>query len=109
MGGGVGWWGHGGAARRRWRGRFGPWEARAACFCPWLCDGRAFTSFLRVLRTLWAVACAHRVSQTVCYTWVCLLCVCGSGIFSPLSLLASAAFYAAIVRQHLESMDDDEV
>ena len=87
MGGGVGWWGHGGAARRRWRGRFGPWEARAACFCPWLCDGRAFTSFLRVLRTLWAVACAHRVSQTVCYTWVCLLCVCGSGIFSPLSLL----------------------
>ena len=84
MGGGVGWWGHGGAARRRLGGRFGPWEARVACFCPWLRDGRAFMSFLRVLRTLWAVACAHRVAQTFCYTRVCLLCVCGSGIFSPL-------------------------
>ena len=77
MGGGVEWWGHGGAARRRWRGRFGSWEARVACFCPWLHDGRAFMSFLRVLRTLWVVACAHRVAQTFCYTWVCLLCVRG--------------------------------
>ena len=87
VGGRVGWWGHGGAARRRWCGCFGPWGARAACFCPCLRDGRAFTSFLRVLRTMWAVACAHCGAQTFCYTWVCLLCVCGSGIFSPLDPL----------------------
>ena len=80
MGGGVGARGHGGAVRRRWRGRFGPWEAHTACFCPWLRDGRAFMSFLRVLRTLWAVACAHRVAQTFCYTWVCVLCVYEAGI-----------------------------
>ena len=84
MGGGVGARGHGGAVRRRWRGRFGPWEAHTACFCPWLRDGRAFMSFLRVLRTLWAVACAHRVAQTFCYTWVSVLCVYEAGIFSPL-------------------------
>ena len=58
------------------------------CFCPWLRDGRAFMSFLRALRSLWAVACAHCVAQTFCYTWVCLSCVCGSGFFFPLDPLA---------------------
>ena len=44
---------------------------------------RAFLLILRFLRTLCAVACASRVAQTFCYTRVCVLCVCGSGIFSP--------------------------
>ena len=35
------------------------------------------------------VACASRVAQTFCYTRVCLLCVCGSGVFSPLHPLRS--------------------
>ena len=70
-------WGGGGTGAQRGSGgaaKFGPWEARVACFRPWLRDGRAFMSFLRVLRTLWAVACAHRVAQTFSYTWVCVLC-----------------------------------
>ena len=75
MGGGVGWWGHGGAARRRWGGRCGPWEACVVCFCPWLRDRRAFMSFFRVLRTLCAVACAHLMRKTVLYMVVCVMCV----------------------------------
>ena len=47
-----------------------------------------FYSFLRVLRTLYDVVCAHRVAQTFCYVWVCLLCVRGSGIFTPVRPLS---------------------
>ena len=87
-GGQVGWWASGARAWGRRRGRSGPLTARVVRSSG---TGRhvcAFCSFLRFLRTLCAVACASRVAQTFCYTRVCLLCVCGSGVFFPLHPLS---------------------
>ena len=88
----VGWGGGGTVAQRGGGGAAAVGRGRPAqcAFGHARIIGRAFMSFLRVLRTLWDVACAHRVAQTFSYMWVCLLCVCGSGIFSPLHPLPSS-------------------
>ena len=89
VGGEVGWWACGGRVWGRRRGRSGPLEVRSVRSRGTASRACAFLLILRFLRTLCAVACASRVAQTFCYTRVCLLCVCGSGVFSPLHPLRS--------------------
>ena len=47
-------------------------------------NGHTFLFVQRVLLMLCAITCAHRVAQTFCYTWVCVLCVVRVVLFGPL-------------------------
>ena len=85
----VGWWACGRPVWGRRGGCSGPLEVRSVRSRGTARSRRAFLLILRFLRMLWAAACAFRVAQTFCYTRVCLLCVCGSGVFSPLHPLRS--------------------